>query len=127
MATGKNVVLESDGKSVDVTLSYSVDKNDLVVVQGWVGIANEGGVSDDVISLSIDGREYQLIVPAGLAVAKGDIIYITVATVTGHNPQDAAYTKTAGAGKVAMFKATAAQDANNVVTAIMLDHGQLAS
>jgi hypothetical protein len=66
-------------------------------------------------------------VPAGLTVAKGAIVYITVATVTGHYPDDEAYTTTAGAGKWAFFKATAAKDANNIVTGVMIAHNALLS
>lgn len=127
MAAGDNTYLESDGKSVTVTLSYSVDIHELVVVEGWIGIASENGDSGEQIALQADDREYQFTVPAGLAVAKGDIVYITVATLTGHKPDDAAYTTTAGAGKVALFKATAAKDSNNMVTGVMLAHNALAS
>lgn len=127
MAAGDQTFKESDGKAVNVTLSYTVLKDWLVVVEGWVGIADSSGNSGEEIALSVDNYEYQLTVPSGLAVAKGAIIYITVATVTGHRPDDAAYTTTAGAGKVAVFKATAAKDANNVVTGIMLASAALAS
>jgi hypothetical protein len=65
--------------------------------------------------------------PAGLAVAKGAIVYITLATVTGNYPDDGAYVTTAAAGAVAFFKATANKDANNMVTGIMLAHNALAS
>ena len=99
----------------------------MAVVEGWVGIAGENGASGETIALICDDREYQFIVPAGLAVAKGDTVFVTLATVTGHTPQDAAYTIAAGAGKVALFKATAAKAANNMVTGIMLAHNALAS
>ncbi len=118
---------ESEGKSVTVTLTSTVAKDRVVVVQGWTGIANNDGDSGDSISLSVDNREYQVEVPSGLTVNKGDILYITVATVTGHYPDDAAFTTSAGSGKVAFLKATAAKDANNVVTGIMLAAGALAS
>lgn len=127
MAAGDQTFKESDGKAVNVTLSYTVLKDWLVVVEGWIGIADSSGNSGEEIALSVDNYEYQLTVPSGLAVAKGDIIYITVATLTGHRPGDAAYTVAPGAGKVAVFKATAAKDVNNVVTGIMLASAALAS
>ena len=46
-----NTYLESDGKSVAVTLSATVDKNQVAYVEGWLGIANQDGVSGDVITL----------------------------------------------------------------------------
>lgn len=117
---GQDTYLESDGKAVHVSLTSSVNKNQLVVVEGWLGIASDDGISGDTIALSIDEREYQVTVPSGLAVAKGDKIYIEVADLTGHIPDDTAYSTTSGAGKVAFFKATAAKDGNNVVLGKML-------
>lgn len=124
---GENTYLESDGKSVEVDLLYDVEKGQLVVVDGWLGIANASGNSGSPITLSVDGREYQLTVPAALNVAKGDVIFVELADVTGHKPDDSAYSKSAGAGKVAAFKATMDQNTDNVVTAVMLGPGQLAS
>lgn len=118
---------ESDGKAVNVALSYTVGKGAVALVEGWLGVAGSSGDSGDQIALAVDDREYQFSVPAGLAVAKGAIVYITVATLTGHIPDDEAYTTTAGAGKIAFFKATAAKDATNMVTGIMLAHNALAS
>ena len=119
--------LESDGKAVNVALTATVTKGQPIVAQGWLGLAAADGVSGDTIALVADDREYQFLVPSGLSVAKGDIVYITVATVTGHYPDDEAYTTSAGAGKVAFFKATAAKDGNNIVTGVMLAHNALAS
>lgn len=124
---GENTYKESDGNSVVVALSYTVDKGDVVVAEGWIGIANADGDSGEQIALSVDDAEYQLTVPAGLTVNKGDIVYVTIADLTGHIPDDTAYTTSAGAGKVAFLKATAAKDANNVVLGIMIARGQLAS
>jgi hypothetical protein len=122
-AVGKKVYKESDGKAINVTLSYTVEALQVAVVESWAGITMESGDSGETIALEIQaGVERQLEVPSTLAVAKGDIIYLTVATLTGHTPQDAAYTTSAGAGKIAFAKATAAKDANNVVTVVMLGH-----
>lgn len=125
---GSTTYFESDGKAVNVTLDAGdVEKGAVVVVDGWVGIAGQDADSGDTLALICDDREYQFTVPSGAGVTKGEIVYITVATVTGHYPDDEAYTTTAGAGKVAFFKATSDQDANNIVTGIMLAHNALAS
>lgn len=118
---------EGDGLATNVTLSYAVAKGSLIYVEGWLGLAGGKGESGDEIALIHDNREYQFVVPAGLAVSKGDIVYITVATVTGHYPDDEAYTTSAGAGKLALFKATADKDTNNIVTGVMLAHNALLS
>lgn len=119
---------ESDGKAVNVTLTNGpVVKGAVAVVNGWVGIAEESALSGETLALAVDDREYQVKVPAGLTATKGLILYITVATITGHYPDDEAYTTTAGAGKVAFMKLTSDKDANNIVTGIMLAHNALAS
>jgi hypothetical protein len=118
---------ESDGKAVNVDLEYTVAKDSVIVVDGWLGLAGQSGDSGDTIALIADDREYQFEVPAGLTVNKGDIVYITVATVTGHYPDDEAYTTSAGAGKRAFFKATADKDDNNIVTGTMIAHNALLS
>jgi len=117
----------SDGKSVEVDLMYTVAKGAVAYVDGWLGIAAADGDSGDSINILADDREYTVKVPAGLSVAKGAIVYITVATVTGHYPDDEAYTTSAGAGHLAFIKATAAKDANNIVKGIMLAHNSLLS
>jgi len=127
MAAGDQTYFESDGKAVNVTLTATVKANQLIAADGWVGIAGSDGISGQVIAITVDNREYQLTVPAALSVAKGAIIYINPATVSGHTLQDAAYATAPGAGLVAAFKATAAKDANNVVTALMLASIALAS
>ncbi len=122
---GKNVYKESDGKAVNVDLLYTVEALQIAVVDGWLGITMESGDSGETIALEIAQVERQFEVPSTLSVNKGDIVYVEVADVTGHTPDSTAYGTSAGAGKVAFFKATAAKDANNVVTGIML--GQLLS
>lgn len=117
---GELTYIESDGKSLEVNLLYTVAAGRVAVVDGWVGIVEVGGVSGDAVAMNVDQREYQWTVPSGLAVAKGATVYITTATVTGHYPDDAAWTTSAGAGKIALFKATKAKDASNIVWGIML-------
>lgn len=125
---GQPTFFESDGKALSVTLNAGpAVKGAVIVAEGWVGIAGENALSGETLALICDDREHQFIVPAGLTVTKGLIVYITIATITGHYPDDEAYTTTAGAGKVAFFKATAAKDANNMVTGILLAHNALAS
>ena len=118
--SGIEAFFESDGKATNVALLYTVNKGAVIVAEAWVGLVGEDGLYGETIALICDDREYQFRVPAGLTVTKGLIVYITVATVTGHYPDDEAYTTTAGAGKVALFKATSAKDANNIVTGTML-------
>lgn len=125
---GENSYMESDGKSITVTLSYATDKNQVAYVSQWLGITAQSGASGDSVALTSDRREYQFTVPSGLTVNKGDVVYIDTAHATlssSHVPGDAAYSTSAGANKVALFKATMAKDVNNVVTGILL--GQWAS
>lgn len=124
MPTGMDTYKESDGKAVTVTLEYTVNNYQVAVVENWLGVTMASGDSGDMVALQTAIEERQFVVPADLDVAKGDTVYITLATVTGHTPDDEAYTKTAGAGKVALFKATSDQDESNIVTGILLPQGQ---
>lgn len=125
---GSPTYFESDGKAVNVTLDAGdVVKGAVIVAEGWLGIAGEDADSGDTLALICDDREYQVKVPSGLSASKGDILYITIATVTGHYPDDEAYTTSAGAGKLAFMKLTSDKDANNIVTGIMLAHNALLS
>lgn len=123
MATGADTYFESDGKAVNVALTYTVLRNQVAYIEGWLGIMAEGGDSGDSRAMTIDQREYQFTVPSGLSVAKGATVYIEVADLTGHTPDDTAYSTSSGGGKVALFKATAAKDDNHVVTGILLPEG----
>jgi hypothetical protein len=118
---------ESDGKAVDVDLTAAVVKGAVIYAEGWLGLAGGDGASGDSVACIVDEREYQFTVPAGLTVTKGLIVYITVATTTGHYPDDEAYTTSAGAGKIAFFKATADKDGNNIVTGVMIAKNALLS
>jgi hypothetical protein len=120
MASGDKTYLDNDADSVNVTLTAAVLKDKLCVVQGWIGIADSDGAIGDTIALTIDDRAYQFTVPAALAVLKGNIVYITLATLTGHYPQDAAYVLAPAAGAVPLFKAMEDKDANNVVVGKLL-------
>jgi len=120
MTTGADTYKESDGKSVQVDLLYSVAARQVAVVDGFLGITAEAGESGETIALLVEHAEYQFTVPSSLSVSKGDIVYIEVADVTGHTPDSTAYSTSAGSGKVALFRATADKDANHVVTGIVI-------
>lgn len=120
MATGANTYLESDGKSVQVTLTATVEKDQVAYVEGFLGLVTLDGVSGGKTNLNIDDREYQFTVPAALSVSKGNIVYVDVTDLTGHTPDDSAYSTSAGSNKIRLFKATADKDSNNMVTGILL-------
>lgn len=120
---GENTYLDNDGKAVDVSLLYTVDSMQVAYVEGWLGINNRSGNSGDAAVLTIDRRAYQFTVPSGLSVSKGDTVYIDMSDLTGHIPDDTAYSTTSGADKKALFKALEDKDANHVVTGILLPEG----
>jgi len=120
MAAGDNTYKESDGMAVHMDLVAAVEKGQVIYVDGWVGIAADGGQSGESVALTIDQAEYQFTVPAALAVSKGDTVYIDTAQVTGHIPDEGGYSTTPGAGLLPLFRATGDKDANNVVTGILL-------
>lgn len=124
---GVNAPFGGDGKATDVSLLYTVAKGAVTYAEGHLGLALGDGVSGDTIAIANDDRTYNFTVPTGLTVTKGMIVYITVATTTGHYPDDEAYTTSAGAGKWAFFKANADKDANDIVTGTMIAHNALLS
>lgn len=124
LSTG-DTAKESDGDAVNVDLNYTVAKDDICYVDGWLGVAADDGDSGDTIALDISEVERQVVVPAALNPAKGSIIYIDVTDLTGHIPDDTAYGTSAGANKVAFMRTTSTKDASNVLTAIFLKGGLL--
>lgn len=120
MAAGDNTYKESDGRAVTVLLTSTVAKGQVAYAETWLGVANDDGDSDDYISLSIAHEEYQFTVPTALDVSKGDKVYVDQADLTGHIPDSTAYTKTADGTKLLLFIATSDQDANDIVTGILV-------
>lgn len=117
MATGDSFKT-SDGKSVNVDLSYVVSAHALAYAEGWLGIASGYGESGDTIALQLEG-EYQVEVPSSLTLSKGDVLRIDTTHVTGHTPDDdtSAYNKSAASStNLTLGKVTVAKDANNVAT-----------
>lgn len=125
MPTGTLTYFDNDAQSVNVSLTYPVVKDQVAVVETFVGIVNKSGSSGQGISLNIDGRGYQFSVPSTLTVTKGQIVYLDTTALVGHTPTDAAYSTTAGANKIRLFRAMENKDANNVVVGILLTRGQL--
>ena len=110
----------SDGQSVTLDITATVITSQVAVISGWLGVTNGSGDSGTTIALDIGLVERQMIVPSTFDPSVGDIIYITIATITGHTPDDAAYTNTAGAGKIALGKVTVAKNDDDVLEYITL-------
>ncbi len=119
MAAG-NSPKYSDGQSVTLSVTATVVTDQVAVIEGWLGITNGSADSGGQVALDLTLTERQMEVPAAFAPVIGDIIYITIATITGHTPDDAAYTTTAGAGKIALGKVTVAKDGNDILEYIRL-------
>lgn len=105
-----SVTLRSDGKAVDVVLSADATKGDLVVAQGWFGVAMNDGVTGDTIAIEVSQREFIFTVPGTVTAAKGDVLYVTSAGVI---------TNTSTSNKAAL-KVTKAKDSNDVIWAKLL-------
>jgi len=122
MSTGLDTHKESDGRSVTVSLLYTIEANAVIYADGFLGISARSGDSGDSVALTVDRQEYQFTVPSGLSVSKGDIVRLDTTAITStHIPPDGAYNKNAlSATNINLFKATSDKDANNVVTGILL-------
>lgn len=68
--------LREDGNAIDITLTQdNVEKGDVILEDGFFGIAMEDGDSGDDIAIEIAQRVHEIKVE-GLTADKGDIIYI---------------------------------------------------
>jgi len=119
MATGETH-FESNGKSIEVTLSHTVAAQRMVYVDGWGGVAMGDGDSGDTVALDISEAEYQFEVPAGLTVENGDTVYIDTTDLTGHYPDGTGWATSSGSNLIPFFKATSGKDANNIVTGVLV-------
>lgn len=101
--------LRSDGKAVDVTVAGTITKGDVVLAEGFFGIAMQDAVSGEEIAIEIALREHELNV-GSIAAAKGAILYLTGAGVI-------TATKSTN---TPFLKVTQAKDANNFVWGVLL-------
>lgn len=100
----------SDGKAVDVTVSAEVEKGDVVLAEGFHGIAMGNAASGEEVALEIALREHEVNVGESVAAAKGAVLYLTAA---------GAITATVGSNRP-FLKVTKAKDANNYVWGVLL-------
>lgn len=104
---------ESQGESVQLTLSGTIEAGDAVYVNGWLGVAADDGVSGDIVAITIKEEEYQFEIGGSLNPDVGAIVYVTLSGITGqHTIPTSALSLTSGAGKRALFKTTGARFAS---------------
>lgn len=99
----------SDGKAVEVTLENgAVTKGDVVLEQGFHGIAMADAASGEDVALEIALREHEVNV-GGVTANKGDTLYLasdgSITTTTTDRP---------------FLKVTQEKDANNYVWGVLL-------
>jgi predicted RecA/RadA family phage recombinase len=102
--------LRSDGKAVDVAAPADITKGDVVLANGFHGIAMASASSGETVALEIALREHEVVVPGSVSAAKGATLYLTSA---------GAITATAGSNRP-FLKVTVAKDSNNVVWGVLL-------
>ena len=100
----------SDGKAVDVTVTQTITKGDVVTADGFNGIALQDAVSGETIAIEIATREHEINIGGSVTGAKGAVIYITSAGVLTNT----------SAGNKPFCKVTVAKNANNYVWAVLL-------
>jgi hypothetical protein len=126
MAAGATTY-NGNGDARNVDLLYTVTKNQVAVVGGQVGIMSNSGGSGDTVAMDVADDIRVIELPAALNASAGDKIFITVATVTGHTPDDAAYTTSAGAGKILLGILITDQDTNDLARIMRVGKGVVAS
>lgn len=105
---------ETDGKSVDVNLVYTITGERPILVSDMVGIPEASGDSGDVVAMRCDGSVLQWQAPSGLSLEVGDIVYVDVSdTGSAHDVPDDAFTTSSGADAIRLFQVLEEKDANN--------------
>lgn len=126
MATG-DTTFNGHGNARNVDLTATVVKNQIAYVGGQLGVTANSGGSGDTVALDVadDIRVIQL--PGSLNAVTGDKIFIDTAQVTGHTPDDAGYSTSAGAGKILLGILITDQDANDLARIMRVGKGLVAS
>lgn len=111
----------SEGRAVQFTAEYTIGARMPALFDKFIGVTTNSGNSGETVVLDIEQVEYQIDVGDSLDPSVGDVIYVTVASVTEHEIPNTALTTTAdGANTRAFLKVTSAKDANNIVTGILM-------
>lgn len=99
MAVGKSIHRRAMARAVTLELDYTIENDQLVLVDGILGLSVDGGDSGDSVAIEREPQVIDIEVPAALyaTLAVGDKLYVVAANVTGHTLNDDAYTKTATA------------------------------
>lgn len=110
--------LKHEGDAIDVVSPQTVDitKGELYRVDGWNGIAMSTVLTTDPeagLALEVSNRIWYIAVPAGLAAARGDVLYWSATEGFKVGGTDLVAAGTAGALGPAC-KVEEAKDANNV-------------
>lgn len=92
--------LRSDGKAVDVVYSGSnagvtgdIAKGDIVVAEGFFGVAMNNAASGETVALEIAAREHEIKVGSGITAAKGDVLYVSSTGAITNTDTDKAFLK----------------------------------
>lgn len=111
----------SEGRAVQFTAEHTIGARMPALFDKFIGVTTNSGNSGETVVLDIEQVEYQIDVGDSLDPSVGDVIYVTVASVTEHEIPNTALTTTAdGANTRAFLKVTSAKDANNIVTGILM-------
>jgi len=98
------------GKALEVAFTSAVADGELAYIDGWLGMNVRDVESGDTGILDIEPAQWDVLLPTGLSLSKGDEIWVDVTDLTGHIPDDTAFSTSAGANKVRWAKAMTAQD-----------------
>jgi len=104
------LLLEDFPTRVTAELSAPVDEGVVAVVDGKLGITAAAGDAGDTIELIIDHSEYPFRIPADMDVSKDEVVYVDVTDLDGHLPNESAYSKSAGANRVALLRVVQCKD-----------------
>lgn len=108
MATNSKRI--ANGNSIDVTISSAVAEGDLAFIEGWLGFVPRASSSGESVALNIEYAEFDMILPTGLSLSKGDEVWVDTTDLTGHIPDDTAYGSSNGGSDTKLGRCVIDQD-----------------
>jgi len=107
---GENGHKLNTGLSVEIEVTSDIDTGELAYVNGFLGFNVRAIESGESGVLDIEPAQWDVILPTALNLSKGNLIYVDVTDLTGHIPDDSAFSTTSGGSKVKWAKAMTDQD-----------------
>jgi len=107
---GENGHKLNTGLSVEIEVTSDIATGELAYVDGFLGFNVRAIESGESGVLDIEPSQWDILLPTALNLSKGNRIYVDVTDLTGHIPDDTAFSTSAGGSKKLWALAMTDQD-----------------